>query len=125
MFGRIGGALRERDFRWWFAGQITSASGVMAQGVALSWRMPQRTGDAVWLSVLTVCTMGPTLIGGAWAGAVVDHTDRRRLLIGTQTVLTGIATANTLAQLRCAPDMRGRPSSAGGPCGTRTGLVRL
>ncbi|WP_228554737.1 hypothetical protein [Catenulispora pinisilvae] len=33
VFGRIGGALRDRDFRWWFAGQITSASGVMAQGV--------------------------------------------------------------------------------------------
>lgn len=96
VFGRIGGALRERDFRWWFAGQITSASGVMAQGVALSWWMLQRTGDAVWLSVLTVCTMGPTLIGGAWAGAVVDHMDRRRLLIGTQTVLMGIAAALTV-----------------------------
>ncbi|ACU69624.1 major facilitator superfamily MFS_1 [Catenulispora acidiphila DSM 44928] len=96
VFGRIGGALREREFRWWFAGQITSASGVMAQGVALSWWMLQRTGDAVWLSVLTVCTMGPTLIGGAWAGAVVDHADRRRLLIGTQTVLMGIAAALTV-----------------------------
>lgn len=102
--GRIGGALRDRSFRWWFAGQITSASGVMAQGVALSWWMLRKTGDAVWLSVLTVCMMGPTLVGGAWAGAVVDHSDRRRLLIGTQTVLlavtatlTVLAATNTLA----------------------------
>lgn len=96
VFGRIGGALRERDFRWWFAGQITSASGVMAQGVALSWWMLQTTGDAVWLSVLTLCTMGPTLVGGAWAGAVVDRSDRRRLLIVTQSVLMGIAAALTV-----------------------------
>ena len=34
----------------------------MAQAVALSWWMLQQTGDAVWLSVLTVCTMGPTLM---------------------------------------------------------------
>ncbi|MEY9930036.1 MFS family permease [Catenulispora sp. GP43] len=96
VFGRIGGALRERDFRWWFAGQITSASGVMAQAVALSWWMLQQTGDAVWLSVLTVCTWGPTLIAGAWAGAVVDRSDRRRLLIVTQSALMGVATALTV-----------------------------
>ncbi|MBS2551789.1 MFS transporter [Catenulispora sp. NL8] len=96
VFSRIGGALRGRDFRWWFAGQITSASGVMAQGVALSWWMLQKTGDAVWLSVLTFCTMGPTLVAGAWAGAVVDRADRRRLLIATQSVLMGVAAALTV-----------------------------
>ena len=96
VFGRISGALQERDFRWWFAGQVTSASGVMAQGVAVSWWMLQRTGDAVWLSVLTLFTWGPTLIGGAWAGAVVDRSDRRRLLIATQSVLMGVAATLTV-----------------------------
>ena len=105
VFGRIGGALRERDFRWWFAGQIMSASGVMAQGVALSWWMLQRTGDAVWLSVLTFATWSPTLIAGAWAGALVDRSDRRRLLIGTQSVLMAVAATLTglavVGELRC------------------------
>jgi MFS family permease len=90
---RISGALRERDFRWWFAGQVTSASGVMAQGVALSWWVLQQTGDAVWLSVLTFAVWGPTLVAGAWAGAVVDRSDRRRLLLATQATLLGIAAA--------------------------------
>jgi MFS family permease len=103
VFSRIGGALRGRDFRWWFAGQITSASGVMAQGVALSWWVLQKTGDAVWLSVLTICTMTPTLIAGAWAGAVVDHTDRRRLLLLTQAVLMGVAA--TLAVLSATGEL--------------------
>ncbi|GAA2049688.1 MFS transporter [Catenulispora yoronensis] len=97
VLGRISGALRERDFRWWFASQVTSASGVMAQGVALSWWVLQQTGDAVWLSVMTLATWGPTLIGGAWAGALVDRSDRRRLLLVTQAVLMGIAV--TLAVL--------------------------
>lgn len=96
VFGRIAGALRDRAFRWWFGGQILSASGVMAQAVALSWWMLQTTGDAVWLSVLTLCTMGPTLVGGAWAGAVVDRSDRRRLLVLTQVVLMGVAAALTV-----------------------------
>jgi MFS family permease len=97
VFGRIGSALRGRDFRWWFAGQITSASGVMAQGVALSWWVLQKTGDAVWLSVLTICRMTPTLIAGAWAGALIDRSDRRRLLMVTQAVLMGVGA--TLAVL--------------------------
>ncbi|NUP50651.1 MAG: MFS transporter [Catenulispora sp.] len=92
VLGRIGGALRARDFRWWFAGQVTSASGVMAQGVALSWWVLQQTGDAVWLSVMTFATWGPTLVGGAWAGALVDRSDRRKLLVVTQAALLGIAT---------------------------------
>lgn len=92
VFGRISGALRERDFRWWFAGQVTSASGVMAQGVALSWWVLQQTGDAVWLSVMTFATWGPTLVAGAWAGALVDRSDRRKLLLGTQAALLVIAT---------------------------------
>ena len=113
VFGRIGGALRERDFRWWFAGQVTSASGVMAQGVAVSWWMLQTTGDAVWLSVLTLFTWGPTLVGGAWAGAVVDRSDRRRLLFGTQSVL--MAVAATLTVLAATGSSRvERPGRLGG-----------
>lgn len=96
VFGRISGALRERGFRWWFAGQITSTSGLMAQSVALSWWMLQKTGDAVWLSVLTICTWGPTLIVGVWAGAIVDRSDRRRLLLATQAALLAVATVLTV-----------------------------
>ena len=68
----------------------------MAQGVAVSWWMLQKTGDAVWLSALTLFTWGPTLIGGVWAGAVVDRSDRRRLLIATQSVLMGVAATLTV-----------------------------
>lgn len=84
---RMGQALAQRDFRVWFVGQLTSASGGLAQGVALSWLVLQSTGDAVWLTAVTACGWGPTLLLGTWAGAVVDRCSRRRLLLVTQGLL--------------------------------------
>ncbi|WP_377266922.1 MFS transporter [Peterkaempfera sp. SMS 1(5)a] len=81
-------ALSVRSFRWWFLSQITSASGGMTQAVATSWLVLQLTGSAVALGVLSAVTMLPSLLLGAWCGAVVDRLDRRLVLIGTQTVLT-------------------------------------
>jgi MFS family permease len=86
-FVRMGQALRGRDFRIWFIGQLTSASGTLAQGVALSWLVLQSTGNAVWLTALVACNFGPTLLFGPWAGAIVDRSDRRRLLLATQALL--------------------------------------
>ena len=83
----MGGALRGRDFRWWFGGQLTSASGAMTQSVALSWLVLQQTGNAEWLSALTACSWGPTLLLGPLAGALVDRSDRRTLLQVTQSLL--------------------------------------
>ncbi|WP_377267857.1 MFS transporter [Peterkaempfera sp. SMS 1(5)a] len=84
---QVGEALRRRDFRWWFGSQILSASGAATQNVALSWIVLQQSGDALWLSMLTVCALGPVLLLGAWAGALVDRMDRRRLLTVTQTLM--------------------------------------
>ncbi len=101
---RVGAALRRRDFRWWFAGQVTSASGAMTQGVALSWVVLQQTGDAFWLSALTVCSWGPLLLLGPWAGGLVDRRDRRRLLLVTQTLMLALglvlSTLDALGGLR-------------------------
>ena len=84
---RIGGTLQRRDFRWWFGSQIVSASGNATQVVALSWVVLQTTGNAFWLSVLTVCSWGPMLLLSPWAGSRVDHHDRRRILLLTQFLL--------------------------------------
>lgn len=93
LLGRMSWALRRRAFRWWFAGQITSSSGTMTQAVALSWTVLQVTHSAVWLSAVTACSWGPSLVLGAWAGALVDRCDRRLLLIVTQALMMAIAAA--------------------------------
>ncbi|HET9171312.1 MAG TPA: MFS transporter [Actinospica sp.] len=104
LLGRMSGALRRRAFRWWFAGQVTSSSGTMTQAVALSWTVLEQTHSAVWLSAVTACSFGPSLVLGPWAGALVDRTDRRRLLIWTQVLMMGIAGA--LFVLQFAGELR-------------------
>ncbi|WP_051450140.1 MFS transporter [Actinospica robiniae] len=81
------GALAFRPYRWWFLSQITSASGGMTQSVATSWIVLQTTGSAIALSTLSAAVMLPSLLCGAWCGALLDRIDRRRALIGTQSLL--------------------------------------
>jgi MFS family permease len=86
-------ALAVPSFRWWFLSQITSSSGLMTQSVATSWLVLKMTGRGFDLALLSAATMLPVLCGSAWAGALVDRIDRRRLLIATQsslTVLSGV-----------------------------------
>ncbi len=103
-FDRMSQALAKPDFRIWFFGQLASSSGGLAQAVALSWVILQTTGNAVWLTALTACTFGPTLLFGAWAGALVDRHDRRRLLLITQSLLLAVglvfAALTALGELR-------------------------
>ena len=106
-FARMGQALRGRDFRIWFFGQLGSASGSLAQGVALSWVVLQSTGNAVWLTALVACNFGPTLLLAPWAGAIVDRHDRRRLLLATQAlqllVGLGLSLLTAAGELRLWP----------------------
>lgn len=84
---RAFGALRMPAFRWWFCGQVLGASGSMTQAIALSWLVLQLSSNAIFLAVLTICAWGPLLPLSPWAGALVDRSDRRRLLMVTQTLL--------------------------------------
>jgi len=84
---RVTQAFGEPSYRWWFASQLVSASGAMTQGVAQSWLVLQHTGRPDSLGLLTACTWLPVLLGGPWAGALVDRHDRRRILLATQAVL--------------------------------------
>lgn len=84
-------ALGYRPYLWWFLSQITSSSGLMTQSVATAWLVLQMTGSAVQLGVLAAVSMLPSLLCGAWAGSLVDHWNRRRVLIFTQSALTAFS----------------------------------
>ncbi|MGH2861456.1 MAG: MFS transporter [Solirubrobacteraceae bacterium] len=89
--GGPGAALAVRPFRWWFLSQITSASGLMTQSVAVGWLVLRWHGSGVQLGLLSSAGLGPTLVLGLWAGALIDHYDRRILLIWTQGLLTALS----------------------------------
>jgi MFS family permease len=84
--GQVAAALQVPGYRWWFLSQVLSASGTMTQGVAMAWLLLELTGRGVYLGLLTAATFGPVLLLGAFAGALVDRSDRRRLLIVTQSL---------------------------------------
>jgi predicted MFS family arabinose efflux permease len=88
-------ALRDPRYRWWFGCQIFSSSGSMTQAVAQAWLVLQLTGSALDLGIFGAVSWAPVLLGGAWAGVLVDRMDRRRLLIATQAIFVVLCAAQT------------------------------
>ena len=80
-------ALRHRNFRLYFAGQLTSLIGTWMQTVAQSWLVLKLTNSALMLGVVTFANYLPILLVALFAGVIVDHVDRRRLIIITQALM--------------------------------------
>lgn len=89
-------SLRHRNYRRYFAGQIVSFVGTWMQSAALMWLMYDRTGDPRWPSWLLVAQVGPTLLLGAWGGALADRYPKRKLVFLTQTAFLANAVALTV-----------------------------
>lgn len=82
-------SLRVRNFRLFFFGQLVSQTGTWLTMVAQTLLVLHLTHSGVALGVLTACQFGPLLVLGAWAGAVADRADKRRLLLTVQTLAMG------------------------------------
>lgn len=80
-------ALAHRDFQIYFLGQGVSTLGKWVQQVALAWLAYHLTGSAILLGAITFLSLLPQLLIGPLAGAWIDRHDKRRLLIGVQTIL--------------------------------------
>ncbi|NBA98269.1 MFS transporter [Pseudomonas sp. R5(2019)] len=80
-------ALQHPNFRLYFIGHAISTLGTWVQMVALSWLVYRLTDSAALLGLTTFASLLPQLIVGPIAGAWIDRHDKRRLLIGTQTLL--------------------------------------
>lgn len=79
-------ALRVRNFRLFFAGQLISQIGTWLTAVALTLLVLHRTKSGLAVGALVACQFGPVLLLGAWGGLVADRSDKRRLLITTQVL---------------------------------------
>lgn len=80
-------SLAHRNFRLYFAGQAISILGSWIQQVALSWLVYRLTGSAALLGVTAFCGLIPQLLVGPLAGAWIDKHDKRRWLIGVQSLM--------------------------------------
>ncbi|GAB4443536.1 MAG: MFS transporter [Rhodocyclaceae bacterium] len=80
----IARALRHRNYRLYFVGQMFSLVGTWMQQIAMGWLTYRLTGSALLLGVVSFAGQIPILLLAPFGGLWSDRADRRRLLIGTQ-----------------------------------------
>jgi MFS family permease len=79
-------ALRHRNYRLYFSGQLVSVIGTWMQTTALMWLAEQLTHQSKWAALILVAQMLPTFLFGAWGGILADRWPKRTLIIVTQTM---------------------------------------
>ena len=79
-------ALRHRNYRLFFAGQLTSLVGTWMMTVAQSWLVLELTGNPFDLGVVAAVQFLPVLILGLFGGVIADVLPKRRTLVVTQAI---------------------------------------
>jgi MFS family permease len=82
--GRLGRALRHRNYRLFFAGQGISVIGTWLTRFATAWMAYRLTGSAWILGLVAFFGQAPTSLIAPFAGVLVDRWDRHRTIIITQ-----------------------------------------
>jgi MFS family permease len=84
-------ALRHRNYRLYFFGQLVSLTGSWVQTTALMWLAYKLTGHSTWPSLIAAAQVLPTFVLGPWGGHVADRWPRRPLIFATQAALLALA----------------------------------
>jgi MFS family permease len=79
-------SLRNRNFRLFFVGQLISNTGNWLTNVAIVLLVLKLTGSGLAVGLVAACQFGPILLLSAWAGAVAERSDKRKLLFVTQSL---------------------------------------
>ena len=80
-------SLRERNAKVFFLGLLVSNVGSWMQLTAMSLLVYRITGKATDVGLVVATQFLPTLLLGAWAGALADRVDRRKMTLITQALL--------------------------------------
>ena len=87
-FVAAGRALKHRNFRLFFFGQLISVTGTWMQTLALGWLMGTLVGwdkAVVYIGLLGVVQFMPVLVLGLFGGIIADIWPKRKTVIATQT----------------------------------------
>jgi MFS family permease len=90
-------ALKNRNYRLYFSGQLISVVGNGMQLMVQSWLVYRLTHSAYWLGLIAFCSQVPAFFTSPMAGIIADHKDRRQILIWVQII--GMLQSFTLAAL--------------------------
>jgi MFS family permease len=79
-------SLRHRNARWYFGGLVVSTAGTWLQGTAQAWLVLRLSDSGAALGGVVAAQFVPMLLLGAWAGALADRVDKRRLMFAMQAI---------------------------------------
>jgi MFS family permease len=79
------GALRHRNYRLFFAGQIISTVGTWMQSVAMPWLALELTHSGLLVGLVLAAQFTPVLVGSQLGGVVADRFRKRNVLLATQS----------------------------------------
>jgi MFS family permease len=92
-------ALRHRDFRLLWMGQIVSVTGSQMQWVAINWHVYLLTKSPFALGLVGLFRGVPIILCSLAGGVVADAVDRKRLMIVTQVIMLVSAALLTVGTL--------------------------
>lgn len=90
-------SFEQKNFRLYFIGQLVSLSGTWMQNLALSWLVYRITNSPMALGIVESCTFLPILLLALPGGWLADRVDRRKIMLGTQSIM--MVQASILAYL--------------------------
>ena len=92
-------------FRRLFVSQFVSGLGTMVSYVAVPWQLYELTRSNALVGLLGLVQLVPVVVCGLLGGAVADRLDRKRLLIGSEALMS-LCVAGLLANaLQAAPSV--------------------
>jgi MFS family permease len=86
-------ALRYRDFRLLWFGQFVSLTGSQMQLAAINWHIYILTRSKLALGAVGLVRVLPIILCSLIGGVVADVVDRKKLILGSQTIMLLSATA--------------------------------
>jgi MFS family permease len=84
-------ALRHRNYRLFFFGQMISLIGTWMQTIAQQWLVYRLTGSAMMLGMVNLMAVLPLVPLSLWGGSLADRFSRRSIIVVTQSVMMGQA----------------------------------
>ena len=84
-------ALRHRNFRLWFLGQLISLIGTWMQSIAQNWLVYQLTGSARDLGLVNFVGAIPLVPLTLYAGAIADRFEKRKVIFLAQASMMVLA----------------------------------
>jgi MFS family permease len=84
-------ALRHRNYRLYFCGQIVSLTGSWVQSAALTWLAYALTQQSRWPALIGAAQVLPTFLLGVWGGSLADRWPKRSLIFVCQAILLVLA----------------------------------